>query len=35
MALLASLLPFDPAPSIFGFEEVKKGILAMLFGGTK
>lgn len=23
------------APSIFGNEEIKKGILAQLFGGTK
>jgi DNA replicative helicase MCM subunit Mcm2 (Cdc46/Mcm family) len=23
------------APSIFGHEEIKKGILAQLFGGTK
>jgi DNA replicative helicase MCM subunit Mcm2 (Cdc46/Mcm family) len=23
------------APSIFGHEEIKKGILAQIFGGTK
>jgi DNA replication licensing factor MCM4 len=31
---LCSLASYPPAPSIYGYEDVKRGILAMLFGGT-